>query len=270
MNKYKLSELIIYPVKSLGGINLTEAEVTERGLKYDRRWMLIDNKGKFITQRVYPQMSMINVFLEKDSLLFTHKTDRHLSFSIPINSDNSENEKVIIWDDAVDAVFVNKEADDWFSSVLKINCRLVHMPEESRRLVDKKYASKNEIVSFADGYPFLLIGQSSLDDLNTRLDTKLPMNRFRPNLVFTGGSPFDEDKMKSFTLSGIKYYPVKPCARCVLTTIDQETGNKGAEPLNTLAKYRTLNNKVMFGQNVLHEGVGKINVGCQLENIEWT
>ncbi len=269
MTNYTLSDIIIYPVKSLGGISLNEAEVMDRGLKYDRRWMLVDKSGKFITQRVYPQMSQINVAIENDLLKFTHKHNLDLSFYVPAKDYNNEQANVVVWEDNVNAVYVSKEADEWFREVLKINCRLVHMPEEAARLVDKKYASKNEIVSFADAYPFLVIGQSSLDDLNSRLNEKVLMNRFRPNLVFTGGQPFDEDKWKSFKINDVIFYPVKPCARCVVTTIDQESGIKGKEPLQTLSSYRTINNKVMFGQNLLHEGKGIIKTGSALENIEW-
>ena len=269
MTNYILSEVNIYPVKSLGGISLNEAEVTDRGLKYDRRWMLVDENGKFITQRMYPQMSQIIVEIKNDFLKFIHKQNSNLSFSIPVENYNNGHDNVVVWDDTVNAEYVSKEADEWFREVLKINCRLVHMPEEAARLVDKKYASKNEIVSFADAYPFLVIGQSSLDDLNSRLIEKVLMNRFRPNLVFTGGEPFNEDKMKNFKIGDVVFYPVKPCARCVVTTIEQESGIKGKEPLQTLSSYRTINNKVMFGQNLLHEGKGIIKTGSTLDNIEW-
>lgn len=270
MMNYVLSGINIYPIKSLGGISLNEAEVTDRGLKYDRRWMLVDVNGNFITQRVYPQMSQINVSIENDILKFTHKHNSSLSFSIPVKNITGEYDNVVVWEDVVNAEYVSKEADDWFSEVLRINCRLVHMPDKASRIVDKKYALKNEIVSFADAYPFLVIGQSSLDDLNSRLKEKVLMNRFRPNLVFAGGEPFDEDKMKSFKIGDVVFYPVKQCARCVVTTIDQESGIKGKEPLQTLSTYRTINNKVMFGQNLLHEGKGIIKTGSALENIEWT
>lgn len=269
MTDYILSEINIYPVKSLSGISLDESEVTDRGLKYDRRWLLVDKYGKFLTQRVLPQMSLIKVNIDKYSLIFSHKQKDDASFSIPMESYSEEENEVIIWNDTVRAVYAGKEADEWFSAALDFKCRLVQMPDKSKRFVDKKYAVQNEIVSFADAYPFLLIGQSSLNDLNSRLEVKLPMNRFRPNLVFTGGKPFDEDKMKRFKLNDITFFPVKPCARCVVTTVNQETGTKEKEPLETLASYRTQNNKVLFGQNLLHKGRGKIKVGSRLEEIEW-
>ena len=266
---YQLTEINIYPVKSLGGISLDEAEVTDRGLKYDRRWMLVDENGNFMTQRVFPQMSLIKTSIDDHSLHFSHKIKNDIKFSIPLDTYGDEQNDVEVWDDIVNAVFVGNDADSWFSEILGTKCRLVYMPDDSKRFVEKKYASQNEIVSFADAYPFLIIGQSSLDDLNSRLEEKLPMNRFRPNFVFAGGAPFDEDKMKSFKLSDVKFFPVKPCARCVVTTVNQETGVKGKEPLETLASFRTQNNKVMFGQNLLHKGIGKIKNGSGLESIEW-
>lgn len=269
MTDYILSEINVYPVKSLRGISLDESEVTDRGLKYDRRWLLVDSNGKFLTQRVLPQMSLIKTNINNHSLSFEHKRKEKLKFSVPLEIYNEEHGEVIIWNDKVNVVYVSREADKWFSEALEFNCRLVQMPDESKRLVDKKYAVKNEIVSFADAYPVLLIGQSSLNDLNSRLEIKIPMNRFRTNLVFTGGEPFDEDKMKSFKLNDITFFPVKPCARCVVTTVNQETGTKEKEPLETLASYRTQNNKVLFGQNLLHYGKGLIRVGSRLEEIEW-
>ncbi len=275
--EYLLTEINIYPVKSLSGISLNEAEVTDRGLKYDRRWLLVDNNGKFLTQRILPQMSLIKVKIDNHSLLFTHKLKKELNFSLPLENNNLKQSKVVIWNNIVNAVYVGQQADEWFSQALGFKCRLVYMPDESKRFVDKKYAAKNEVVSFADAYPFLLIGQSSLDDLNSRLlaspnlsgKEKLPMNRFRPNLVFSGGEPFTEDKMKIFRIGGVTFFPVKPCSRCVVTTVNQDTGVKGKEPLVTLATYRAQNNQIMFGQNLLHEGTGTIKVGSKLEAIEW-
>ena len=266
---YTLTEINVYPVKSLGGISLNEAEVTDCGLKYDRRWMLVDESGRFLTQRVLPQMSLIKTYIENQFLCFNHKLKPELKFSVPLENYNDEEKEVVVWDDSVNAVYVGREADMWFSDAIGFKCRLVHMPDDSKRYVDKKYALENEVVSFADAYPFLVIGQSSLNDLNRRLRDRVPMNRFRPNFVFEGGSPFDEDRMKSFKLNDVTFFPVKPCARCVVTTVNQDSGIKGKEPLETLASYRTQNNKVMFGQNLLHKGAGIIKTESSLENIEW-
>jgi uncharacterized protein YcbX len=138
------------------------------------------------------------------------------------------------------------------------------MPDQTQRLIDVTYANNNEITSFSDGYPLLLIGQASLEDLNNRLAEPVAMNRFRPNIVFTGGTAFQEDNMKAFEISGINFYGVKPCARCVITTIDQSTGLKGKEPLKTLSTYRSRNNNIYFGQNLLYNGTGSLKIGDRI------
>jgi len=135
------------------------------------------------------------------------------------------------------------------------------MPDDAERVVDQRYSPPGSITSFADAYPFLMIGQASLEDLNSHMDAPLPMNRFRPNMVFTGGGPFEEDNMEHFTIAGIDFFGVKLCARCPIPTIDQETAKKGKEPLKTLSKYRQKNNKVYFGQNLVQKGDGIITVG---------
>ena len=171
---------------------------------------------------------------------------------------------VTIWDDTCMAAPVSREADQWFTRMLGINSRLVYMSDESRRPVDETYAIDNDITSFSDAYPFLMIGQASLDDLNGRLTDSLPMNRFRPNIVFTGGQPFEEDMIASFKVGNITFFGVKLCARCVIITINQENAVKGKEPTKTLASYRSKNNKIYFGQNLLHKGEGIVSVGDQL------
>lgn len=263
----QLSEIFIYPIKSLGGISVREADVTDRGLKYDRRWMLIDSSGMFLTQRTHPQMALIKVDVSKDTLFFRNikNTDQ---FSVGINETTGKKINSTVWDDQVELLQVNTIADEWFSQNLNTRCKLVFMPEETKRLVDKSYAHNDEITSLSDGYPFLIIGQSSLDDLNSKLVKKIPMNRFRPNLVFTGGTPFEEDTMNKFFISGITFYGLKPCGRCVVTTIDQNTAQKSEEPLKTLASYRTFGNKVNFGMNLLHEGSGMLKIDDEIITVE--
>jgi len=256
-----INELNIYPVKSLRGISLNSAKVTDRGFEYDRRWMLIDHRGMFMTQRDYPQMAFINTELTADGLKLSHRKKNIVPHIVPYKPEMSKIVTVPIWDDTCSSILVGRNSDKWFSEALDVDCSLVFQPDETQRSVDKNYAKGNEIVSFADGYPFLIIGQASLDDLNSKLETPLPMNRFRPNIVFTGGEPFLEDEMKEFKIGDIKFYGVKPCARCVITTTNQETTERLAEPLKTLATYRKFKNKVMFGMNLLHEGEGEIKIG---------
>jgi uncharacterized protein YcbX len=259
-----LSEINIYPIKSLGGISLQSSEVEDRGLKYDRRWVLVDDTNTFFTQRDFPEMALIRVVIENDGLLLQHKQKNIEPLTIPFAFDHSRKDKVVIWDDTVVGEFYNQVIDDWFSDILGIKCHLVKMPESTKRIVDETYA-KNKTVSFADGYPFMIIGQASLDDLNSRMETPLPMNRFRTNFVFTGGQPFEEDHWKKFKIGEVMFEAVKPCARCVITTTNQETAERLHEPLLTLSKFRRVENKVMFGMNLISESTGQINVGDKIK-----
>lgn len=263
-----LSELSIYPVKSLGGISLNEAEVTDRGLKFDRRWMIVDTDEKFLTQRTHPKMALLKTKISHNKLILSHKTEDIPPLVVPINSKLIETTIVNIWDDLVTALLVGKYADEWLSEALDCKCKMVFMPDDTERFVDRSYAAQNEIVSFADAYPFLIVGQSSLDDLNSRLEENLPMNRFRPNLVFSGGKPYEEDNWKKFKIGGITFEVVKPSSRCTIITVDQETAGKKEEPLKTLATYRKVNNKVMFGMNLIHEGTGILHVGDEIVVLE--
>lgn len=260
----KLSEINIYPIKSLGGISLQSSEVEERGLKHDRRWVLVDESNTSFTQRDFPEMALIKVSVSNDGLRLSHKTKTIEPLFISFNFEHTKTDKVVIWDDTVFGEFYNKQIDEWFSEIIGIKCHLVKMPESTKRVVDEFYA-KNKIVSFADGYPFMIIGQSSLDDLNSRMDIPLPMNRFRTNFVFTGGKPFEEDGWKNFKIGHVNFEAVKSCARCVITTTDQETAERFKEPLLTLSKFRNFNNKVMFGMNLVCESTGIVNVGDKIE-----
>jgi uncharacterized protein YcbX len=266
---YQISQLFIYPVKSLGGIAVDDALVTDRGLQYDRRYMLVDENNRFLTQREYPVMALLQTSIEGNDLLICNKKaiERKLKLSL-IPAITAGKIKVNIWEDECDAVLVNQSADAWFTEQLGVPCRLVYMPDATKRKVDTNYALNDDITSFSDGYPILFIGQSSLDDLNSRLQEKLPMNRFRPNIVFTGGAPFEEDTMEVFVVNDISFFGVKPCARCVVTTTSQETGIIGKEPLKTLAIYRAAGNKVLFGQNLLTTGSGTVTIGDSIEVIQ--
>ena len=259
MNDLTISELFIYPVKSLGGISVPSAVLTDRGFEYDRRWMLVDKDHRFLSQRELPQMALLQVQLHEQGLIVWHKKLDQSSLLIPFEP-AGENCVVSVWEDECSARWVSSEADEWFSRMLSFPCRLVYMPDSSHRLVDDRYAHRREVTSFSDAFPLLLIGQASLDDLNKRLSSPLGMDRFRPNMVFTGGEPYQEDNMPHFQIAGISFFGVKPCARCVITTIDQLTAGKSKEPLRTLNGYRSRNNKIYFGQNLLFEGSGKIAV----------
>jgi len=263
----RISQLFIYPIKSLGGIELTCAEVTDRGFKFDRRWMLVDKNNRFLSQREYAEMALLKVKITDTGLLVKYTHYPHDAIVVPFMPQTNQTGKFIIWDDTVAGQYVSDAIDQWFSKVLSISCRLVYMPDDSHREVNPKYAV-DKITSLSDAYPFMMVGQSSLDDLNSRLTEQLPINRFRPNMVFTGGAAFDEDTMGHIKINDIDFYGVKLCARCPIPTIDQDTIAKSKEPTKTLLTYRRRNNDVYFGQNFVHRGDGAISVGDRIEVIE--
>ncbi len=257
-----LSEIYIYPVKSLGGIRLTEAFVEERGLQHDRRWLLIDDNNRFLSQRENAEMALIDAELSDVGLVVWHRQKPALgTLVIPFQPQTFDLLNVTVWDDVIEAVVVSEEANHWFSEALEMSVRLVFMPDSSLRAADPDYAPFDSNVSFADGFPYLVIGQASLNDLNQRLDEPVEMARFRPNFVVEGFEAYDEDQWYEFEIGRLKLVGVKPCARCIMTTIDPKTAEKGKEPLLMLSKYRKLNNKIYFGQNVLAVTHGHLKVG---------
>jgi uncharacterized protein len=256
-----VSELYIYPIKSLGGIALNTATLTDRGFEHDRRWMLVDANNQFLSQREVNAMALLKVQLTEQGLLVQNSSVPGAELLIPFEPETTDTFTVTVWSNHCRACRVSDAADAWFSKQLGLPCKLVYMPESTHRFVDSRYAHHKEITSFSDAFPLLLIGQASLDELNSRLSTPVPMNRFRPNIVFTGGTAYLEDSMKEFAINGIAFFGVKPCSRCVITTIDQQTGEKAKEPLKTLSAYRMKNNKTYFGQNLLYQGTGTVSVG---------
>lgn len=262
-----VSQINSYPIKSLAGISLSSAVVEERGLQHDRRWMLVDERNQFITQRKLAKMALIRPELTESGLVV--QTRGMPPLSVPFRPENQECILVTVWDDTCPAIEVSQEANAWFSKALQMPCKLVYMPDDSVRPVDPRYAVEDECVSFADGYPFLLISEASLADLNSRLETPVPMNRFRPNIVVRGTEPFAEDTWRTIQIGETTFYVVKPCARCVVTTIDQQTAQKSKEPLKTLATYRSAGSKVMFGQNMVYGRKGNhIRVGDAMRVVE--
>lgn len=263
MSKITLTELWQYPVKSLRGNPIEAAELDARGVAGDRRWMLVDSAGRFITQREQHRLSLVDAVVGKDAL--------HLAapgmppLTVPSPPDGGETLSVQVWRDQCRALAPSATADDWCSDYLGQPCRLVYLPDDSVRPVDPDYARPTDQVSFADGFPLLLISQASLDDLNSRLDTPLPMRRFRPNLVVSGCAPYAEDSWQRIRIGDLTFRVAKPCSRCIIPTIDPETGQRSAEPLKTLAGYRRRDNKVFFGQNLIHDGNGVLRLGMELE-----
>ncbi|MCY7350716.1 MAG: MOSC domain-containing protein [Cytophagaceae bacterium] len=264
----RLTELWIYPIKSLAGISLPAADLTDRGLRYDRRWMLVDAAGGFLTQREYPEMALLQVTLTADGLQISHRTKSVEPLIVSFTPRDGQPLATAVFGSPVDVQYVDDQADRWFSQVLNTPVRLVYQPEDSHRGVDPAYAHRGEINSLADGYPFLLVGQSSLDGLNGYLKQPVPMNRFRPNFVFAGATAFDEDEWNTFRVGNVPFRAVKPCARCPIPGIDQATGQRSPEVLRVLNDHRKQGHKVFFGQNLLADSTtGHLHVGDEIEVI---
>jgi len=261
-----LAGIYIYPIKSCRGLSLMQSSITDCGLHYDRRWMLVDLNHTFISQRKIPRMALITVKMDDDQLIITAPGASTLK--IPLNQQSSLRLQVNIWKDSCLATDCGENAAQWFSNYLEQNCRLVFMPDESGRMVDSKYSPTAQAVNFADGFPFLLTSEASLQELNSRLDEPLPMNRFRPNLVIKGFKAYEEDSWKKIRIGDIGFRVVKPCSRCVITTIDQENGKSAKEPLHTLATYRKTGGQVFFGQNLIQENPGNIAVNDIITTID--
>jgi uncharacterized protein YcbX len=267
-----LSEINIYPIKSLKGISLDKSKIERRGLQFDRRWMLVDEKNQFFTQREFPKMATLIPEIKSDGLQISTGESKIL---IPFETESEETVRVKIWRSSCRAKVYRDSINEFFRDALQTNCKLVLMPEETQRKVNYFYAvQKDDHVSFADGYPFLLIGENSLANLNERLENPVPMNRFRPNLVVSDSEAFAEDGWKKIKIGATVFHVVKPCARCVMTTIDQTEGVKtGVEPLKTLASFRTpkrsIKKKILFGQNLIAEKEGDfLRVGDKVETLE--
>lgn len=255
-----LTQLNIYPIKSCKGISLRSAGLEERGLQYDRRWMVVDENNRFISQREQPRLALVAVSVAADHLVVSAPGMHELH--IPFALLKREPLSVVIWNDIVSAMEVSSEDSEWFSRYLGITARLVYMPDDADRLASRRGYSRQ--VSFADGYPLMLISEASLEDLNTLLDEQLPMNRFRPNLVVKGCDPYAEDQWTEISIGSEIFHVVKPCERCTIPTVNQRTADKGQEPLRTLATYRANDGNVLFGMNLIHETSGTLNVGDEV------
>lgn len=259
----RLTQLLVYPVKSLGGIALAESLVEARGLRHDRRWMVVDPGGRFLTQRELPRMALVSPSLAEDALRLD--APGMPTLPVPPALGDAAPVSVRVWRSVCDALPVGGDADGWLSECLGTPARLVFMPDTTRRAINPDHSRPGDVVSFADGYPFLLIGEASLADLNARLDAPVGMGRFRPNFVVSGGPAYAEDGWARVRIGGAAFRVAKPCDRCGLTTIDPATAARGTEPLHTLAGYRTVEKKVLFGQYLIAEGEGVVRVGDGVE-----
>lgn len=266
MASVKLSGLTTYPIKSAAGIPLSQSSVTTRGLRYDRRWMVCDRSGKFLTQRKFPKMALIRVTVE-DKLRLSITDHDAAALELPLPPESADPVDVDVWGDACTAWSMGHEAAQWLSNFLGFEAQLVYMPDSSHRPADHgRFETPN---SFADAYPFLLISEASLADLNGRLQQPVPMNRFRPNLVVTGCDPFAEDTWQQIKIGDTVFDVAKACSRCSIPGVEQSTGVQGKEPLKTLATYRRWDHAIWFGQNLIARrtgtGTGMLRVGDEVK-----
>ncbi|MGI0479511.1 MOSC domain-containing protein [Geminocystis sp. CENA526] len=278
----KIHHLFIYPIKSCQGISLTKGEVTFKGLKdfyqpafFDREFMLVDEKGNFLTQRQYPQMATIKVKIDGNKLCLSCQNSSIEPFKLIPKGENLGIE-VKIWRDTTIAIDQGNQVANWFKQALNLEhpCRLVRQSPKNIRAINPKYSTQeNQPVSFADGFPYLLTNTASLAELNSKLQQKysdnfltIKMERFRPNIVIETETPFIEDTWKTIVLDRVPFHIVKPCSRCNIITTDQKTGqvDDKKEPLLTLRSFRNTSDGIMFGQNMIpqHEGIIKISRVC--------
>lgn len=255
-----VASLHLYPVKSLRGISVAEVEIDELGLVGDRRFMVVNAEGVGLTQRSHARMALIGTALTATELILsdevhgTVEVARHPEPGAPLRS------TTIFSTGGLQAEDCGETVADWLSRVLEEPCRLVRVGPAFQRPLKPSKAKPGDAIAFADAYPFMVVSEASLAELNDRLAARgsepLPMNRFRPTLVISGAQPFEEDTWAAVMIGAIRLRAGGPCARCLVTTTDQLTGIRGHEPLRTLATYRRdaqETTKINFGQNLIHE-----------------
>ncbi len=262
-----LTHINLFPIKSCAPLTPDHAIVERRGLRGDRRWMIVDADDQFITARKHPRLVLIRAVFDDDALLLDAPGMRCLRLTPDACAPRSN---VTVWDDEVAALPAQAGADAWISDYLGFSARFVFMAEDCVRLIDPTYAGPGEQVSFADGYPLLLISQAALDQLNARLKSPVTMLRFRPSIVVANTAAHAEDTWRTIRIGDVTFDVVKPCVRCVLTTVDPATGeiDRNGEPLRTLISYRRGDKGVTFGQNLIPRGSGTIRVGDLVSIVE--
>jgi hypothetical protein len=265
-----LASLHIYPVKGCRAVDLDQAVVEPWGLAGDRRWLIVDADCQFMSQRKHPALARIAIAPGPGAEIAV-MSDGYPPLRVAVPDDSAELLKVTVWRSTVLAAAAGPEAGAWFSAYLGEPVRLVYLDDPTRRAIDPEYGADGDTVSFADGYPLLLTSVDSLDQLNQWLSDAghqpVPMNRFRPNVVVTGYRPWDEDRWRRIRIGEVFFRVAKPCGRCVVTTTDQTTGERGSQPLKTLAARRRLRQDLVFGQNLIPDSPGRIQAGDPIEVI---
>lgn len=255
-----LSALFVYPVKSLRGTRVDAAALDARGLWHDRRWMVVDEGGGFLTQRQHPRMALVQPTVVDGRLGLAVHGMPPVDVAPP--SPGAARMRVRIWSDECAALRSPAAVDGWLTEVLGVRCHLVFMPDGAERPMSGAEADGDAPqVSFTDGYPLHLVGEGSLRELNRRLASPVGVERFRPNLLVAGPEPHAEDGWSGVEVGGVRLRTVAPCERCVVTTVDPRDGTRGREPLRTLASYRNTGGAVTFGTYLVHDGRGVLRVG---------
>jgi len=262
MNKeITISELYIHPLKSAASVPVNKSVVDALGLENDRRWMLVDDKGDFLSQRQLPEMCLIDAQASNDGLSISVPGQR----AIKVTARPDHVRQVVVWGDSCRAYDAGDAAAKYVSDFLKTSCRLVCFPSDEKRQIDLNYAKPGELTGFSDGFPLLLISQASLDDLNARLDKPVSMTRFRPNIVVSGCEAYAEDDWKHIVVGEIEMRVVKPCSRCSIPSVNPETAVRSLEPVKALREYRMKDSKIYFGQNIIANSTGVLEVGMSVE-----
>ncbi|ROL71930.1 MOSC domain-containing protein [Pseudomonas chlororaphis] len=266
----RLSALYRYPMKSARGESLQQVALDKLGLDGDRRWMLVDEaSGRFLTQRAEPRMSQLSALWNAQGGLTLSAAGRP-TLDVDLPGADAPLRGVTIWRDTLRVPDAGDAAGAWVSDFIGKPTRLVQVPLERARTTQAGYGKDDDQVAFADGFPLLLIGQASLEELSDRVGRPLEMLRFRPNLVIEGSAAYAEDQWKRVRIGDVEFRVVKSCSRCILTTIDPQTGERSAdrEPLATLQKYRAQEDGAMFGQNLVNDGLGLLEVGMPVTVLE--
>lgn len=260
MTQLRISELTVYPIKSARGIAVDTMTLGKLGPDFDRRWMLIDQNGKFITQRQQAKMCLIGTQLKDQHLIVSAPTMPDLEITHTHSLDQALRQSTV-WGTAVTGYDCGDDVAEWFSAFLEKPCRLIYMPDDGERKVDTAYANDGERLAYADGFPLLVASQSSLDDFNSKLGIKIGMERFRPNIVISGCEPYAEDHWQKLCIGDIELSLVKPCSRCIIPSIDPQSATKQMEVNEALMRHRRRGNTTFFGQNALYQQFGTIHVG---------
>lgn len=265
--KFKVKSLHVYPVKSFGGFQVNQMEITSTGPKYDRQWMVVDEKNKMLTQRTHPKMSQVNVRIIEDAHVeLTAPGVDFMDFGVE-EFDSSNEFEVEVWKQKVKAHEVDPEVSQWVGDFLGLKCKLVRKSDDSVRLIDNDYGDGQ--INFSDGFPFLIVSLQSLELLNSKLNKSFSMKRFRPNIVIHVDEPHQEDYWTQVQIGDILFRGAKLCSRCKVTTIDPMTGSFGEEPLKTLSEYRKTDQGIVFGKNFVHENLGLIRNGMDVDVHEY-